>query len=92
MLNGAAFFGPGAIVFDCCHCHDRIYFALYEDNVEVGILGCSPVADPIPVETYAYPEGFDMRSNTHDGILTIEIKEQTWKIPRYGLRNGRAYS
>src|SRR5690606_29898721 len=71
MLDGAVFFGPGAIVFDCSHCHDRIYFAPYEDNLEVGVLGCSPVVDPIPLESYAYPAGFEMKSNTEDGILTI---------------------
>lgn len=89
MLDRAVFFGPGAIVFDCSHCHDRIYFAAYEDNVEVGTLGCSPVIDPIPLESYAYPQGFEMSSNIQDGVMTIEIKEKTWKIPRYGLWNER---
>lgn len=90
MLDKAVFFDPGAIIFDCSHCHNRIYFAPYEDNVEVGKLGCSPVVDPIPHESYAYPQGFGMRSNIQDGVLTIEIKEKTWKIPSYRLWNERA--
>lgn len=89
MLDSAVFFAPGAIVFDCSYCHDRVYFALYEDNIEMGMLGCSPVVDPIPLESYAYPLGFDMKSNIQDGILKIEVKERSWKIPRYGLWNER---
>ncbi len=88
MLDRAVFFGPGAIVFDCNHCHDRIYFAPYEGSVEIGTLGCSPVVDPIPFESYAYPQDFEMSSNIQDGVMTIVIKERTWKIPRYGLSDG----
>lgn len=87
MLDKAVFFGSGAIVFDCNHCHDRVYFAPNEDNVEVGMLGCSPVIDPIPLESYAYPQGFEMSSNIQDGVMMIAIKEKIWKIPRYGLWN-----
>jgi hypothetical protein len=90
MLDRSVFFAPGAIVFDCNHCYDRVYFAPYEDNIEVGMLGCSPVVDPIPLESYTYPQNFDMKSNIQDGILSIGIKERSWKIPRYGLWNQRA--
>jgi len=89
MLDNAVFFGPGAIVFDCCHCHDRVYFAPYEDNIEMGRLGCSPLVDTIPLHSSAYPLDFDMKSNIQDGILKIKIKERSWKIPQYGLWNER---
>lgn len=89
MLDCAVFFGPGAIVFDCCRCRDRVYFAPYEDNIEMGMLGCSPVVDPIPLVSCAYPLNFDMKSHIQDGILSIEIKDRSWKIPRYGLWNER---
>ena len=86
MLNAAVFFGPGAIVFDCKNCHDRVYFSPYEDFIETGVLGCSPVVDAIPVEKFSYPNGFDMTSSTQNGILEIKINEHSWAIPRYGLR------
>ena len=90
MLDSSVFFGAGAIVFDCCHCHDRVYFAPYESHIETGTLGCSPVVDPIPTMSFSYPQGFEMKSNIHDGFLKIQIKEQSWEIPRYGLWNERA--
>jgi hypothetical protein len=67
MLDTAVFFGPGTIVFDCSHCHDRVYFSPYEDHIETGTLGCSPVVDAIPYEKFSYPPSFDMASNTQDG-------------------------
>ena len=89
MLDAAVFWGPGAIVFDCSYCHDRVYFSPYESHIETGILGCSPVLDPIPLEDFSYPSDFDMTSNIQEGILKIKIKEQSWIIPRYGLWNER---
>lgn len=90
MLNGAVFFSPGAIVFDCKQCHDRVYFSPYEDFMETGTLACSPVVDAIPYEKFGYPTGFEMESNIEDGILRISIKEKRWAIPRYGLWNERS--
>ena len=90
MLDAAVFFAPGAIVFDCWQCHDRVYFAPYERHVEIGILGCSPVIDPIPCNDYLYPKGFDMVSNILEGILHIQIGARSWAIPRYGLWNERS--
>lgn len=90
MLDSSVFFCPGAIVFDCSHCHDRVYFAPYERYVETGTLACSPVVDPIPTTSFSYPQGFEMTSNIHDGVLKIQIKEQSWEIPTYGLWNVRA--
>ncbi len=90
MLDSAIFFVAGAIVFDCSDCHDRVYFAPYDDNIEVGTLGCSPVVDTMPHECYAYPPFFEMKSSIQDGILNIEIKDKSWKIPLYGLWNKKA--
>ena len=89
MLDAAVFWGPGAVVFDCSYCRDRVYFSPYESHIETGTLGCSPVLDPIPLEDFSYPRDFDMTSNIQDGILKIKIKEQSWVIPRYGLWNER---
>lgn len=89
MLNSAVFFSPGAIVFDCDHCHDRVYFSPYEDCIETGTLACSPVVDTIPYEKFGYRNGFEMESEIRDGILRIHIKENCWAIPRYGLWNER---
>lgn len=90
MLNASVFWGGGAIVFDCKHCHDRVYFAPYDDYIETGVLGCAPIIDAIPYEKFAYPSGFNMTSNIHDEILKIQIEENSWEIPRYGLWNERA--
>lgn len=83
MLDAAVFFEPGAIVFDCWQCHDRVYFAPYENHVEMGILACSPVIDPIPCNDYLYPTNFDMISNIQEEILHIHIGTRSWEIPLY---------
>jgi hypothetical protein len=89
MLDAAVFFGPGVIVFDCPHCRSRVYFAPYENHIEIGTLGCSPVVDPIPHNKFSYPAGFKMTSDIRDGILNIQIQGRRWAIPRYGLWNER---
>jgi len=85
MLDAAVFFGGSAIIFDCGHCHDRVYFAPYENHIETGTLSCSPVVDPIPHEKFSYSSDFEMTSNVQDGVLKIEIKKRSWKIRKYGL-------
>jgi hypothetical protein len=87
MLNASVFWGAGAIVFDCKHCADRVYFAPYEDWIETGKLGCSPVVDTIPCEKFAYSGGFEMTSSKEDGFLKITIAEDKWEIPKYGSNN-----
>ena len=87
MLNASVFWGAGAIVFDCKHCHDRVYFAPYEEWIETGRLGSSPVIDAIPCEKFAYSRGFEIASSKVDGFLKITIAEDKWEIPKYGLNN-----
>lgn len=90
MLDAAIFYSPGAIVFDCIHCQDRIYFSPYETHIEVGILGCSPVVDPVPIAEFAYPENASPSCKENDGMLDVQMSGRTWHIPRYGLWNVRA--
>lgn len=83
MLDASVFNVPGAIAFDCSHCHDRVYFAPYEDFIETGLLGSSPVEDIFPQGKFSYPTGFDMRHELNKGVLTVTINEKKWDIPRY---------
>lgn len=80
MLDTSVFFAPGAIVFDCPHCRDRVYFCPYDAFIETGTLGTAPVVDPIPRERFAYPQGFDMKSNIENGVLTVTVGERSWSI------------
>lgn len=89
MLDSAVFYAPGAIVFDCQHCHDRIYFAPFDAYIEIGVLGCSPVVDPLPIASYSYSDDASPVCKTNDGILEIRMNARTWCIPRYGLWNER---
>jgi DNA-directed RNA polymerase subunit RPC12/RpoP len=81
MLDASVCFEPGAIVFDCPHCNDRIYFSPYENHIEIGRLGCSPVLDPIPFATSDYPENFKMKSEIKNEVLHIQVAEKEWRVP-----------
>jgi hypothetical protein len=89
MLDAAVFYVPGAIVFDCMHCHDRIYFAPFDAHIEIGVLGCSPVVDPLPIGSFSYSEEANPVCKENDGILKVHMNTRTWCIPRYGLWNER---
>lgn len=81
MLDASVCFEPGAIVFDCPHCKDRVYFSPYEKHIEIGRLGCSPVLDLIPFANSDYPENFKMKSEIKNGVLQIQVAEKVWRIP-----------
>jgi hypothetical protein len=81
MLDASVCFEPGAIVFDCPHCNDRIYFSPYENHIEIGKLGCSPVLDPIPFANSDYPENFKMKSEIKNGVLQIQVAGKEWRVP-----------
>jgi predicted RNA-binding Zn-ribbon protein involved in translation (DUF1610 family) len=83
MLDGAIFTEPGAIVFDCPACNDRVYFSPYEDRIEIGILACAPVINPIPVSDHQYPAGSNLATTSADGYLYVVLWSVEWKIPTY---------
>ena len=82
MLDASVSFGPGAIIFDCPNCRDRVYFSPYETFVETGVLAAAPVLNAIPLEEFGYPKNFDMGSSFENDVLTRRIGDRSWRIPR----------
>ena len=80
MLDAAYCFCSGAIVFDCKHCNDRVYFCPYETFIETGTLAAAPVINTIPFCKYEYPIDFDMLSDIKEGVLNINIGANSWHI------------
>jgi len=66
-----------SVVFKCAHCGTPIYFGPRGNEIEVGMLGASPVVDPIPMAIY--PIAVSCR---RDGqMLCIEHEGEARKLP-----------
>jgi hypothetical protein len=66
-----------SVVFKCAHCGTPIYFGPRGNEIEVGMLGASPVVDPIPMATYPIAV-----SSRRDGqMLVVEHAGEARKLP-----------
>lgn len=81
MLDAAIFFDPSAVVFDCPHCKDRVYFAPFDKRIDVGVLGASPVLNPLPIMSYTYPTEALATFEIEGEALKAQIGSQEWAIP-----------
>ncbi len=77
LLHSSYCFGGNAIVFDCKNCQGKFYYYPQSGFIELGLLGCSPVIDPIPIYRYKY----SLIMSRKNQIININFDNGVYKIP-----------
>jgi hypothetical protein len=69
------------VIFDCEHCDARVYFRVFGNQLETGLLGCSPVFDPIPSDCFTINGDLSIKVDVEAGELTIVYESSSRTVP-----------
>jgi hypothetical protein len=69
------------IVFDCERCSSRVYFRVFGNQIETGLLGASPVFDPIPCACVTHNTDLSMKINGAMDELIVTHQAGTRTLP-----------
>lgn len=74
-----------AVVANCPRCGETLYFSPRPGFIEWGMLGASPVADPIPIARYA----IELSCGRQGEWVEICYRQETRRLPSARLHDQR---